>query len=207
MKKGVRAIRWDKNREGTLKLTAEIFDLKWLSILLGSDVVTGATGVAVREVLTVASSKVAVKDAPKAGSIAVFTLEADLMTHKKEQTAGTPVTTPDTYSIASKDITLNATSCPDGTKVAVYYLMDSTATAKKFEVKIDKYPVNYEIYLKTYIRDTDGVDRFLQVQVPNCKPKSTASISMTADNPTTLNMEFDLFADASNNMAIFSIIE
>ena len=49
--KSVNAIRWDFGRASTLKADMEIFDLKWIALLAGSDFVTGAKDILKREVL------------------------------------------------------------------------------------------------------------------------------------------------------------
>lgn len=38
--KSVNAIRWDNNRTGTFTTTTELFNMEWLALLFGSDVVT-----------------------------------------------------------------------------------------------------------------------------------------------------------------------
>ena len=205
-KKGVKAIRWDKSRESTLKMETELMDLKWLSILLGSDFVTGVTNLSKFEKLTVSSGKITIAETPKAGSLAVFELTSDGITHKKEILVGNPGTTQDKYSISGKDITLNATSQPDGTSMVVYYIYDSAATAQLFQCKTNVYPVNYELFMTTVIRDTNGVDQFFQIHVPNCKPKSTVNFTLSTDSPTKLVMEFDMFGDANDNMYEITLI-
>lgn len=208
LKKGVKAVTWSKNREGNMKWGMELIDLKMISILLGSDFLEGVTPIGKREVLTVTAGKVTLTSTPKSGSLAIFTLEADNITHKTEQTVGNPATTQNTYSLASTQVSFNTTSTPDGTKVVCYYLIDSASTAKKFEVKVDKYPENYEIYATTTMtQQLDGTNDFVEIHIGNCKPKSSLSLSFDGENASKFDVEWTLLADENNNLATFTIIE
>lgn len=207
--KNVNAIRWDYGKTGSLKLSFEIFDLKFLSMLAGSDFVTGATDISVREVFTVSTgNKITLGSTPKTGSLLIYTLDEDGLTNIKEQVLGTPASTQDTYSISSLEVTLNATSCPVGSKVVAYYIKTSTATAKTLTVNADKFSKNFEIVADTLIRATDGDDQFVQITYLNAKPKSNWSITMSASDITTLEIEFDLLKDSSSSdMATYKIYE
>jgi hypothetical protein len=207
--KGVDAIRWDGNKKSTLQVDMETYDLKWLSMLSGADWIVGATNILKRDVLTAdATNKVNLSAVPTAGSLAIFLLESDNVTNGEEQTVGTPATTVNTYSITEKAVTLNATSCPTGTKVVAYYLSTSGATAKKIEFKYDKFPENFDIYGDTMIRAQEtGVDSFVQIHYPNTKPQANFSITMDASNPTNLSIKFDLFPDSNGDMATYTIID
>ncbi len=142
MAKGSRAVRFDYNKTGQLVCELEVFDLKWISILLGGAWATGAVEIAKREVLTVSGTNtVTLASTPTTGSLAVFKLKADNLSHDVEQTAGTPASNPNEYSISTDTITFNSTSCPENTKVVVYYLVDSEATAETIEIKSTDFPV------------------------------------------------------------------
>lgn len=205
--KNVDAIRWDYNKKSTLKLSFEIFDLKILSMMAGSDFITGATDLAVREVLTVGTSnKASITSPAKVGSLLFYKIDDDLLTNLAEQTLGTPASTVNTYSLSSQEATFNATSCPVGSKVVAYYLKTSEATAKTLTVNADKFAANFMIVGDTYIRDTAGEDSFVQITWLNCKPKANWSITMSASDITKIDVEFDLFKDtSSSDMATYTI--
>lgn len=207
--KGVDGIRWDTGRKGSFQCDMEEFDIRVLSMLAGSDWVTGSTDVLKREVLTVdATNKITLTETPVAGSLAVFTLESDLVTNKDEMTEGTPATTPKTYSLTGKSVTLNATTCPQGTKMVVYYMYMTVETAKKLEFRFDKYPESFSIVADTMMREKfTGVDKFIQIHYPNCKPQSNFTITMDSSNPTNLQLKFDLAADENGDMATYTYIE
>lgn len=202
--KGSRAVRFDYNKQGTMNAEFEVFDLRWLSILLGGSWKTGADTQWVREVLTINASNTAdLTDEPTVGSLALFTLETDLLAHKTEQTVGTPATNEDEYSIATKTVTFNATSCPENTKVVAYYYKASTATTEVFEIKTVDFPVAYEIIGQTMMtRKDNGVTEYIEFNCPNAKPQGAATVTMEAGGVTTLSAVFDLFGDASDNMCV-----
>jgi len=202
--KGARAVRFDYNKQGTMTAEFEVFDLKWLSILLGGSWATGADTEWVREVLTVDGSQEAtLTDAPTAGSLVIFLLEADLLAHGTEQTVGTPATNPDEYSIVTQTLTMNATSCPEGTQIVAYYYKASAATTEKFEIKFDDYPTSVEIIGQTMMARKDtGVTEYVEFNCPNAKAQGNATITMEAGGVTSLSAVFDLFQDENNNMCV-----
>lgn len=207
--KGVQAIAWDANKKGTFSAEMEVFDLKWLAMLAGSDFVEGVTSILVKEILTIGTgNKASITDAAKVGSLSVYLLESDLISHGDEQIAGTPATTANTYSISVKELTFHATTCPVGTKLVAYYMKDTDDKAQSLEIRFDKYPENYEIYADTMMRAKEtGDDSFIQIKYANCKPKSNFTISMDVNNVTKITAEFDLFPDATGSMATYVKID
>lgn len=212
MKKGVKAIGWDGNKESTLQLEMEIFDLAWIAMMTGSDFVKGETDIMKRETLKVVNGKVTLETKPKSGSFSMFTLEKDKMTHDKELTV-TATSTPEEgkYTFDSNDtdgktVLVNSATCPDGSYVVAYYLKPNVE-AKVMEIKSDKFPESYEIFASTKIREQmSGNDEYVDIHFPNTRPKSNFTITMSADNVTNLQVEFDLFPDENNNMATYKII-
>lgn len=206
MKKGVKAIGWDKNREGTMTTEMQVYDLKWIGLLMGSDFITGTTPVNKREVVTVTGAAAELSEAPKAGSLTIFKLDSDGITQLEEQVEGTPDSTENTYAINGKDITFNSTTFASDGKIVAYYLLDSAATAQTFTVTATDFPSGYTIIGDTTIRDNANVDTMVQFRMNNCKPKSSMSLSMNADDVTTLSIEWDIFADTNNEMFTFKTL-
>jgi hypothetical protein len=198
--KSVNAIRWDYNRQSTLAVDMEIFDLRWIAMLAGTELTssTEAKPILRRKVLTLdASKKATLTETPKTGSLSVFKLEADGLTNAEE------LTTDKGYTITEKEITV--TSGTEGDKIAVYYMLDVSNT-KSFTIESDKFPSNFEVYADTMIRNTDGEDEFVQIHYLNVKPQSNFTITMDANNITTLSVTFDVLKDsASNDMAEYTI--
>ena len=196
--KSVNAIRWDYNRKSTLKVDMEIFDLRWIAMLAGTDISAETKDILKREVLTLDSTKKAtIKSTPKDGSMSVFELESDNITN------GTELVVTTDYTISSNEITV--TNGEAGEKIVVYY-MQSQTSAKSFTIESDKFPENFEVYADTMIRNTAGDDEFVQIHYLNVKPQSNFTITMDANNITTLSITFDVLKDSnSNDMAEYTI--
>ena len=199
--KSVKAIRWDKNREGTFKTDMEIYEKKVIALLFGTAITSKTISVAKREVLSVAAGGTGAElsATPKSGSLSIFILDSDLHTHGVEQTVGTPATTENKYSIANNtELTFNATTFASAGKVVVYYLLDGTHAT--FTVDNVSFPGGYTIYADAALRGTNQVDTYVQYQLPNVKPKSNVSLTMDSDNVTKLSIEWDIFPDSAGNM-------
>jgi tRNA(Met) C34 N-acetyltransferase TmcA len=208
MNKGTKAVRWDKNKEGTFKTEMEVFELKWISLLLGTNFTTGVASLSKREVLPVTGGVATLVGTPKVGSLVIFKVDPyDKHTHLNEQTVGT-VSTADKYAITGQNITLNTTTTftDNAGFIVCYYLVDSLASAQTLSVKISEFPGNFNIYGDTMIRNTDGTDSIIQFNIPNCKPKLSMDLSFNADNVTKLSVEWDMFADGNGNMFTFTIL-
>jgi len=179
----------------------EIYEKKVIALLFGTAITSKTMSVAKREVLSVAAGGTGAElsATPKSGSLSVFILDADLHTHGVEQTVGTPATTENKYSIANNtELTFNATTFASAGKVVAYYLLDGTHNS--FTVDNVSFPGGYTIYADAALRGTNQVDTYVQYQLPNVKPKSNVSITMDADNVTTLSIEWDIFPDSAGNM-------
>lgn len=207
--KNVNAIRWDYNRQSTLKVDMEIFDLKWISMVFGSEFVTGDTDILKREILTVTDGKATISGTlATVPMLEVYKLDDDGMSHIDELTVSTEDTpTAGHYKIADKVISVDSTDLPNGSKIVVFYLTNK-AGAKTLTISTDKFPKNYEIYADTLIRDTNGVDEFVNIHYLNVKPKSQFTLTMDSANITTLSVEFDVLKDSgSEDMATYTIYE
>ena len=200
--KNVNAIRWDYDRAGTIKAEMEIFDLKWISMLFGTEFVSGSKDILKREVLTVGADKTAtMAGTAVAGSMSVYVLDDDGLTNLDELALTTG------YTVADKTVTVVDTKVTEGAKIAVFYL-ESKSEVKTLTINADKYPENFEIYADTAIRDLNGADQFVQLHYFNVKAKSQFTLTLDAANVCKLSIEFDILKDsASSDMAEYSIYE
>lgn len=207
MNKNVKAVRFDGNRESTFVTTMEVFPMDMIPMLFGTSFTNKTVPFAKREVLNVVSGTATLLGTPKVGSLQMFKVSPeDRLTHIKEQTVGTPATTPDTYSIASQTITLNATTFPDNNGYIVcYYFVDTPS--KSFTVDNISFPGGYVVFGDTNLRGTDQVDEFVQFKLHNVKPQSSASLNMDVDNIAVLTITWDVMGDAQGNMMTWSTIE
>lgn len=81
-KKGTNAIAWDSNRQGTLTIDSELFDLSYLALAIGSDIARGRDDIMKRKAVTVdASREVVLEGAIEPESVSVIKLHDDLVEH------------------------------------------------------------------------------------------------------------------------------
>ncbi len=193
--KGVRAIIWNRNKQSTLTVEFEVFELKWLAMQAGSDWVTGDADVLRKEVVTTNDVGTAdLKGAPVNGSISVFKLGSDGTTLEEEV---------ETVEVADKQITVTDVM---NAKLAVFY-METVKDAKKLIFEFDKYPENFEIYGDVMITPKDGgKSEFVQMHWGNAKPQNSFSISFDTANPTNLSITFDLLPDENGEIATYTKI-
>ena len=203
--KSVNAIRWDYNRKSTLKVDMEIFDLRWIAMLAGTDISAETKDILKREVLILATEgsnvTATIKGTPKTGSLKVFKLESDNITN------GDELLVTEDYTLGSGETANKITVIGGkaGDKIVVYYVQSQTS-AKSFTIESDKFPENFEVYADTMIRNTAGDDEFVQIHYLNVKPQSNFTITMDANNITTLSITFDVLKDSnSNDMAEYTI--
>ncbi|KDN91244.1 hypothetical protein JR311_19945 (plasmid) [Bacillus velezensis] len=211
--KGTRSIAWDHDRQGTLALEMEVFDLQWIAIAAGSEIKKGETSIAKREVVQVGADKKArLSGSPIADSVAVVPVGADDIEHigdplVKVVVDGENVTEVGTgqFTQTGNEITFS-TDAVEGTAYAVYYLvLDSDA--KVIKISADKFPKTYHIIADVLIREKEtGKDEFAQIEYPNARPQSNFTITMSATEPTNLSVTFDLFPNKDKDIAIYKII-
>lgn len=81
-KKNVNAIAFDSGKQGVLTLEDEIFDLKLLSVIMGSELEEGDSDIFKKERLLVSANKqLKLSHVPEAGSVSVFKLKRDGLEH------------------------------------------------------------------------------------------------------------------------------
>ena len=206
--KNTKAVRWDKNREGTFKTTMEIFNMDIIAMLFGSELEEKQIPFMKREVCQVKGGKATLttQDTIKTGTLAVYKLDSsDMKSNLKEQKVGTPASSEDTYAISDKTITLNTTTFPDDTGyIACYYMVDTNA--QTFKVDNVSFPGGYEIYGDTALRNTEQIDEFVQFQLMNVKPQSNVTLTMDVDNVCSLEITWDILSDKNGDMMRWSKI-
>lgn len=107
-KKGTNAIAWDSNRQGTLTVDSEIFDLSYLALAIGSDIARGTNDILKREAVTIDDTKeVKLGGVIEPESVSVIKLKDDMVEHDG---APLPSTTGqrDLLPVAVSDITASA---------------------------------------------------------------------------------------------------
>ena len=135
-------LSFDHTKIMDFKSTLPLVDLTMLAQLAGKPMTTGtAVVIPKKEILvTSASNTITLSQiAPAVGSLQVF-----LLTGTRDlgmvQTIGTPASMPNTYTIASGVITLNATTAPVGTQFVVFYNYTSAVTANQVTFTANSFP-------------------------------------------------------------------
>lgn len=205
--KGTRSIAWDYDRQGTLAVEMEVFDLKWLAVVAGSEFVTGESNVAKREVVYVDSTmKAQLTGSAITGSIQVVPVGQDEIEHTGkalEEVASAPAT--GQFSVTASEITFSADAI-EGSAYAVYYLVLDSAV-KTMTISADKFPKAFRVVADALIREKEtGRDEFVQIEYPNARPQSNFTITMSATEPTNLSVTFDLFPNKKKAIAEYKII-
>lgn len=216
LKKGVKAMSWDGQREGTIQASMQIFDLQWIALLMGSELkaATSSDRIASRKVVTVANATATFTGTVVAGSMTVFKLDSDNVSHVSEYTVTTEATVAaGKYKIASTTAdgttanTLTFATGETGNFVVYFLEAADTATNKKFTVEIDKYPACYSMYVDTNCKiDGTGTEQMVQLHFGNVKPQSNISLSFDSENAATLDITFDILSDVNNEMMTFTTL-
>lgn len=198
--KSVNAVRWDNNRTGTFTTTTELFNIEWLSLLFGSEIVTGdALPFLEREVLTVGDSgAVKLAKTPVAGTKpAVYKVTEKDLTDVSNPVAAEKI------SVTGSDLTI--TDAEAGTRVAVVYM--SGVKGKKFTVDNVTFPGSYHMDGVFAMRDVDGVDHMCMFKILNAKPQSNVELTMDVNNVCQLSVTWDLLANGEGNMYEMTMID
>lgn len=203
MKKTARAISWDTSKEGTLTMEMQVFDLKWIALLMGSleDLSAEASSIAwaKREIIAPESAGGAVTlgATPESDTLTVYKLGKDGISLGEEIAS-------DGYTLSGDSLTI-AGSAKDE-KFCVFYLAN-IAGSRKFTVSGDKYPQGYRVVFDTMIRDTDQQDHFVQFDFYNLRPKAQMELTMSAEDVCTLSVEWDVLVDNENRFFDFIYLD
>lgn len=212
MKKGVKFISWDGQREGTCAMSMQIFDLYWLALLCGTALADGTAtdSIADRKVLTISNDSASFNGTYTSGSLNVFAID-DKGAQGDEFTATSDTPATGEYKITTTGTgatAVNTLTFASGTtgKVVVYMLKAASATNKKFTIQSDKYPAGYSLYMDTTIKDNDGIEKMVQLYLPNVKPQSNFTLTFDSENVCTLDITWDILAASDNKMLDFTTL-
>jgi len=198
-----RRLAFDGNRQSTLTISTQIIDFRLISLLAGAEVETGATNVFKREVLTAVvdeegNVKITLSKTPVTGTVTVFPLSFDAVAGKEIETSNITIT----------DTTVTITGGGAGTQYVAYYQFESN-NAEKISFKAKNFPKYCRIVGDTLIKnEATGVNEPFQMVAHKAKPQANFTLTMASEgDPTTLEMVFDLFADASVDDEFISYVK
>ncbi len=187
----------DHTKDCMMNATLPIVDIKALAVKLGVSVSTGAKTAVMQETKTTAGATptITLASTPLAGTLKVHLIttgtERDLGT---EQTAGTPASTVNTYSITGKEITLNATSGVAGTKVFISYDYTSGANAQNVKITASNFPAFITIRGRGLTDDDQsGTKVPVSFKIHKAKVKPEFELTMSPDAATELPFECDCY--------------
>lgn len=184
----------DHTKDCTFESMLPIVDTKALAAKLGVDVTEGATTAPKKEVKTAdASNKITLASTPASGTLKVYlvTNERDIST---EQTAGTPASVVNEYSISGTEITLNATTAPEGTKFMVLYDYTTGSSAQNIKITATDFP-NFITITGTGLVDDDQAGQKIPVtfKIHKAKVKPEFALTMASTAATELDFTCDCY--------------
>lgn len=190
--KGINKITFDGAKTGTFTMETEIFEIKYLALILGGEVSKEAGKFAKRYVGTVnGEGVITLPEEPVEGSISTFVLGRDGKEHVKEVEVSP--------SIAGNTLTYESDAPEEGQSIAVYYLVE-VPEATKIKVNDAVQSEAFKIEGITAIRNEFNEDELFQLRIFNAKPQTNAELTMSAENVSSFSATFDLMVDENNEM-------
>ena len=201
----------DYDKECTFNSVLPIVDVTALATKLGKAVTTGAVTTLKKEILTTAGATptITLAATPIAGSLKIYTLsnERDLGT---EQTAGTPASQENTFSLSGAVVTMNSVSGVAGTKMVVFYDYTSGATAQNIKITASDFP-NFITITGRGLVDDDQAGQKIPVtfRVHKAKVKPEFELTMASDAATELAFDCDCYTilNAANEREFVDIVK
>ena len=195
-----RRLAFDGNRQSALTISTQIIDFRIIALLAGAEVEKGVTNVFKREVLTAVDDegdvKITLSETPVTGTVTVFPLSSDAVAGEEED-----------ITVTDSDVTITAGTA--GAQYVAYYQFKSDSNAEKISFKAKNFPKYCRIVGDTLIKnEATGVNEPFQMVAHKAKPQANFTLTMASEgDPTTLEMNFDLFADASVDDEFISYIK
>lgn len=193
--KGMNKITFDGAKTGTFTMETEIFEMKYLALILGGQISTETGNFAKRHVGNVdAQGKIVLPEAPMTGSITTFVLGRDNKEHVRE------IAVVPTVDNSTNTLTYTGSDAPtQGEKIAIYYLT-SVPSATKIKVTDAVNSDAFKIEGITAIRNEFNEDELFQLRIFNAKPQTNAELTLSAENVSSFSATFDLMVDENNEM-------
>lgn len=186
---------WDHTKEMMLNINLPLVDLNLLGHLTGSGLTTGATTAHDDSIFVTTGSTptITLKAAPVSGTLKVYLMNSDYDI-STEQTAGTPASNVNEYSISDDTITLNATTAPAGTKILAMYDYTTESTSSEVTILADQFTDFVRITGTGIWRNTvSGEDENVSFDFKKCKFKPNFNLTQSSTNATSLDLEADLY--------------
>jgi hypothetical protein len=186
---------FDYQADCTFNATLPLIDIEALAVKLGRSVTTGATTATKKEILAAsASNTITLSQTPLANTLKIYKLEGE-RDLGVEQTAGTPASNPNEYSISTSTVTLNATTAPTGTQFIVFYDYTSGTAAQNIKITANNFPRYIRITGRGFATD-DVTGELVPVSfdVKKAKVQPSFEFTLSSDSATTLNFACDCYS-------------
>lgn len=199
--KGMNKIAFEGAKTGTFTMETEVFEFKYLALLLGGKMTKGTADIAKRFVAKIGADKsVTIPGKAVANSIAVFKVERDNKTHISE------VITSPTQTVSGSDTKLVWTSgVEEGDNIAVYYLVRMN-NATKIKISDEVNNESFRIYGITSMKDEFGEEKLFQFDLLNAKTQVNAELTLSADEVSNFSAKFDLLLDENNELLELTLL-
>mgnify|MGYP003369294330 CR=1 FL=1 len=195
--KGVNKIAFDGTKTGTVSMEAEVFELKYLALLLGGNFAQGETVDIAKRIVVPASSLVnktyILPVTPVANSVAVFNCDTDKRTQLSEIGS----------TLSGNEVTLSEAPTAE---YVVFYYMTAMPSSNHMVVSANGGGDNMVIIGETSVKDENGNTEFVQIKVCNCKVDQKIKLDLSATAVAKFTATFEILADENNNMVELSLI-
>jgi hypothetical protein len=196
----------------TATLTEAILDLRAMSTIMGSDVVTGVnTNLMHYEELTIASNAtvttytaLGTEDA-EIGHAYIVGVDGAFST-TLTQHASTPSATEFVYDFSTKALTTSGLA--DGTKLAVFYRVTAAASTKTIQSLATTYAKTVKAVGFGFATDSCSGERYgAQIILPRVKVSDTIELAISADGePATQPITLEALKDCTSDKLMEVII-
>lgn len=191
-KKGKKAIVWDGEMEGTCTISTQLTSNELFALIFGGELAQGMQTLYKRETFTLKTNdeQVNLAGTPKEDKVHVFVLDGDGATHAEELAS---------VSATGKQVTL--TGGKKGQTIAVYYMEEGTGGT--FTIKGTKDSSDYKLVCVAYGKSYENGDRVpMQITLPKVAPQSNATLTFSAENPSSFDIVLDVLVDENDDLLI-----
>lgn len=193
--KGRNSVAFSSPFEGTLTTEIQHVSLSLLAMLLGSEVVSSASGdLAVRESVVVSSAgTVELQETPKTGSIMI----AQTTGARQFLTVGA-LASPTEVTVSGKTITFDDSH--KGDPFMIFYIKES-AQIDKITVYATPKTKAYKMSAFTSIKAVlDSSDEDLNITLFKVSPRTNSELTFDASSPSSFTIEWDILSTEDGRM-------
>lgn len=201
--KGMNKIAFEGAKTGTFTMETEVFEFKYLALLLGGKMDKGTAKICKRFVGKVNSDKsIVIPGKAIEDSISVFKVERDNKTHIEEVEIGNMST--QTEEVHNTKLTWSS-DVEEGDNIAVYYLVQ-IENATKIKISSEVNNESFRIYGITSMKDEFGEEKLFQFDLFNAKTQVNVELTLSADTVSSFSAKFDLLLDENNNLLELTLL-